>query len=484
VPVHATVRALSDASTPGGDEGRDGGGNDDGEDDDCGVPPDVAVRLLRALDRSPSTVVTLVDADLTTRWMSRSAARVTGFDPDARAGRKSLERIHPDDGARLLHGLAQLRAASRDGTADQVVIEPLRYRKQRADGSWVTVEALVQNLLDDPVVNGLVFITRPVGSELDGVDRVVDLLVADAPLPEVLTACSRLVPDYLGAAAVVALTEGAPVIGAVAGGPAARLAGDDRWWRAAVARGEMCAPADLDGFPPDLAARARAEGFRSAWVMPLPDTSTGEVMGCVVVWVSAGIEHSIGTDQGLRQTIRLATLVIGEERRHHSLERAAVTDPLTGVGNRSALRMRLEAARPPVTVAVVDLDDFKPINDSYGHDAGDAVLRVVAQRLVGAVREDDRVVRLGGDEFAVVFADGTSAEGVARATERFLAAIRAPIRCERGPTVEVGASVGVATGAGDEVMRLADGALYEAKRSKGLISMRNVGGARSSRPSP
>ncbi len=59
----------------------------------------------------------------------------------------------------------------------------------------------------------------------------MDLLVGDAPLPQVLTACSRLVPDYLGSAAVVALIDGDPVVGAVDGTPAARLVIDDRWWR-------------------------------------------------------------------------------------------------------------------------------------------------------------------------------------------------------------------------------------------------------------
>lgn len=128
-----------------------------------------------------------------------------------------------------------------------------------------------------------------------------------------------------------------------------------------------------------------------------------------------------------------------------------------------------------MTVAVLDLDDFKPINDTYGHDVGDAVLQVVAQRLEGAVRDRDRVVRLGGDEFAVVFAPDTSAEGAELATARVLAAVDAPIVSDGGPTVRIGASVGVATGAADEVVRLADGALYHVKHAKGLISRRPMG---------
>jgi hypothetical protein len=67
-----------------------------------GVPPDVAARIVRALDRSPACVVTLINPDLTIRWLSRSARWVTGSDPSIRTGDSSLERIHPDDVERLL----------------------------------------------------------------------------------------------------------------------------------------------------------------------------------------------------------------------------------------------------------------------------------------------------------------------------------------------------------------------------------------------
>src|SRR5262249_31937546 len=154
---------------------------------------------------------------------------------------------------------------------------------------------------------------------------------------------------------------------------------------------------------------------------------TGQVMGCVMVWIGVPAEYNLGTEHGLRQTMRLASLVLGEHRRQRSLRREAATDPLTGVGNRSALRERLDAAPDEVAIALVDLDDFKPVNDPHGHDVGDAVLQVVADRLVAAVRTDDLVVRFGGDEFAVVFAEGTTVEGVAATTDWLLAAIARPI---------------------------------------------------------
>ena len=125
------------------------------------IPADVAVRLLRAFDRAPSAVVSLIDPDLTTRWISASADWVMDTDPDGRMGRESMERVHPDDIPKLLQGLAQLRASVREGRDDPPVIEPLRYRKRRRDGTWIAMEAMVQNLLSDPIVNGLVIISRP-----------------------------------------------------------------------------------------------------------------------------------------------------------------------------------------------------------------------------------------------------------------------------------------------------------------------------------
>jgi diguanylate cyclase (GGDEF)-like protein len=431
-----------------------------------GVPADIAARLLRALDRSPNLVVSLLGSDMTTAWMSSSAEWVINTDPTARRGRRSLEEVHPDDKHRILHGMVQLWNNTKAGRGSELTIEPLRYRKLQRDGSWITMEALVQNFLDDPVVDGLLVVSRPAGGELDSVGRVVDLLVAEAPLEEVLAACARLVPDFLGYAAVVGLVDGTPVIGVDQDSPAARLVKDERWWRGCLEDGRMRISADYQGFPEDLAETAKADGFGCAWVVPLRDRTTGQVMGCVVVWVTVPAEYNLGTEHGLRQAMRLATLVLGEHRRQHSLRREAATDPLTSVGNRSALRQRLDAASAEVAIALFDMDDFKPVNDTYGHDVGDAVLQAVADRLVAAVRNDDLVVRFGGDEFAVVFADGTSAEGVATTTERLLAAIARPIPCAAGPVVAVTASVGVACGRADRVVQQADAALYEAKRAR------------------
>ncbi|HEV2928904.1 MAG TPA: GGDEF domain-containing protein [Propionibacteriaceae bacterium] len=156
------------------------------------------------------------------------------------------------------------------------------------------------------------------------------------------------------------------------------------------------------------------------------------------------------------------------------LAHAAHHDPLTGLANRAALDARL-APGGPVGLLLVDLDGFKPVNDTWGHDVGDEVLRLVAERLVGCVRSGDLVARLGGDEFVIVV-EASAVDTVAR---HVTAALGAPYSID-GRVLAVGASVGVAhsaTGADpDALLRRADQAMYEAKRAgTGVAHRRPVG---------
>ena len=151
----------------------------------------------------------------------------------------------------------------------------------------------------------------------------------------------------------------------------------------------------------------------------------------------------------------------------------ATTDSLSGLANRAAFRARLQAmlARPDhrggsQAVMFVDLDDFKDVNDTLGHAAGDELLCVVAARLGEAVRPGDLVARLGGDEFALLLeglADASVAEAVA---ERVVAALAEPVMIGLH-SVRVGASVGLVMrqtdSTLDELMREADVAMYAAK---------------------
>ncbi|MBI0476690.1 EAL domain-containing protein [Sphingomonas sp. MA1305] len=158
----------------------------------------------------------------------------------------------------------------------------------------------------------------------------------------------------------------------------------------------------------------------------------------------------------------------------------ATHDHLTGVGNRALLRQTLESRAdtqtPPFGLLAIDVDHFKQINDSFGHQTGDELLKEIARRLTQSVRTDDIVIRFGGDEFAVVL-DGMADEiQLAELADRLLNAMRAPFLHD-GRALECRITIGGALWPHhslevSEVVRYADAALYEAKsRGRGVFVM-------------
>jgi diguanylate cyclase (GGDEF)-like protein len=163
-------------------------------------------------------------------------------------------------------------------------------------------------------------------------------------------------------------------------------------------------------------------------------------------------------------------------RLHRIVERQALVDDLTGLANRRQAERTLDVELTrgnrfgtPVSVALVDLDNFKGVNDVYGHQAGDAVLREVAHALVGALRQFDVAARWGGEEFLLVL-PGTDAAGATRVAERLRAAVASrAVPTAGGAVLRVTASFGVAShppaASREELVATADEALYEAKRT-------------------
>jgi diguanylate cyclase (GGDEF)-like protein len=168
--------------------------------------------------------------------------------------------------------------------------------------------------------------------------------------------------------------------------------------------------------------------------------------------------------------------------REEELERLAFHDPLTGLPNRTLFLRRVEDAfrspgGTPPAVMFVDVDDFKTVNDSLGHEAGDELLVLVAERIARCVRAEDTAARLGGDEFGVVLSDlGARAPTPSVVAARILDVMRRPFDLA-GRDVSVRVSIGIAHGERDdtgvaELLRQADTAMYAAKnRGKGCYEV-------------
>jgi diguanylate cyclase (GGDEF)-like protein len=180
------------------------------------------------------------------------------------------------------------------------------------------------------------------------------------------------------------------------------------------------------------------------------------------------------------------THAVERKRQERRMRKAAFFDELTGLANRALLLERIRAcfargARDPgrtFAVAVLDIDRFKQINDSLGHQAGDAAIVEVARRLSHCVRGVDTVARLGGDEFVVLLEETHRARGILRVMDEVHEAMTAPLVLD-GHEVLASLSAGVAFGAGsstawepEDLLRQADTALYRAKaRGQGLTEL-------------
>ena len=163
--------------------------------------------------------------------------------------------------------------------------------------------------------------------------------------------------------------------------------------------------------------------------------------------------------------------------RRRQLVRQAHHDDLTGLPNRARLRERLAKgfSRSPRTGQAIallycDLDDFKPINDEFGHAAGDEVLREIGGRIASSVRTQDIVARLGGDEFVAVLEGVHSAADAIAVADKVRAAVSEPITVDRRPvttTLSVGVAIAAVGDDPEQTLAAADAALYTAKSQGG-----------------
>lgn len=217
----------------------------------------------------------------------------------------------------------------------------------------------------------------------------------------------------------------------------------------------------------------------------MPDWVRDNVLECVgaLDLLHAALKHERAQLSELEQEVteaqetlaRARAELVGTQAEERRARHMALHDDLTGLPNRSFFRERLDNAlaqaeteRPPIAVLYLDLDDFKKVNDTHGHDAGDEMLRIVAARLARVVRTGDMVSRLGGDEFACLLVNLPSRHQLSHLADKLLESVCAPITLG-ALKLDVRSSIGIAMcpehgTTSDLLLKHADAAMYQAKR--------------------
>lgn len=306
-----------------------------------------------------------------------------------------------------------------------------------------------------------------------------EIIEAGSSLPEVMrivTNQAMLLTNSTGA--VVELAEGDEMVyasgaGTVAGKEGLRLHLHGSLSGLCVTTGDTLTCTETETDPRVDKVACRKVGARSMVVVPL--ICRGATVGVLKVLSDQPAQFSEEDASLLKSLGNFIAAAISQASTFEATQHQALTDSLTGLQNRTDFMDQLRGALARgsrsgavICVAYIDLDGFKPVNDTYGHKAGDHVLQVVADRLMSTTREGEHVARLGGDEFAIVTED-RSAKEVDSFRERIANEIAAPISFQ-GEQLHVTASIGIATTRGkdvaESVLARADAAMYASKRQR------------------
>ncbi|POH57919.1 hypothetical protein C3B59_19180 [Cryobacterium zongtaii] len=239
-------------------------------------------------------------------------------------------------------------------------------------------------------------------------------------------------------------------------------------------------PADIEASFPTLAAGLDAEGVEALCLIPLTDD--GAVSGAIACWFQRPRVLDANLLDLLAALATQAAPVLERIHLQRQIEHQSLHDALTGLPNRFAMQSRLElllaeAVLHDRTVAVLflDLDGFKAINDRFGHEAGDGVLRQVAERLTGIMRVGDLCSRFGGDEF-VIACDGVDEESALEVSRRIWDAVCEPLQgLAHGSTIS--ASIGISVFTPGVTQEASPGALI-ARADEAMLAAKRAGRGR------
>lgn len=244
-----------------------------------------------------------------------------------------------------------------------------------------------------------------------------------------------------------------------------------------AAHGADRASVFCSSFEPDVWSSAgdsaRACGFQSAWVTPVFQKD-GARIGLIVIYNRESSGPSAATRRTLLTAAELCTVVVDHYQTHHQLAYLVQHDSLTGLPNRILFEDRLQQAlalsrreHRLVGLLAMDIDRFKSINDTLGHQAGDSLLQQFAQRMREKLRSSDTFARMGGDEFTVILPDLKEPEHAATVARKLVSAAQEPFSI-LGQSVQISTSLGISVFPTDgsdspSLQKMADEALYQVK---------------------
>jgi diguanylate cyclase (GGDEF)-like protein/PAS domain S-box-containing protein len=419
-----------------------------------------------------STDLVLILSDDGCRYVSGSVTKMLGVPASEVLERGFLRFVHEDD-------IDALRDAQREGTVQKHV-----FRMQNAAGEWRSLEAHLTDLRGDRHVAGVVVNARDITERVRleheltmqaqrdnfGSQLIEALEMADEEQAtyDVVTRAMREVSEQTPMELLLSDSSRAHLeqvaVNGEAGAPGCPV--ESPFSCVAVRRGNPVVFESSEALNACPKLRDRPGGPCSAVCVPI------SFMGR-----SLGVLHAAGTDGrplGAEQVTQLTTLAtqagarIGTVRAFERTQLQASTDGLTGLINRRTLETKLRALtrqRTPFAVVLADLDRFKKLNDTFGHEAGDRSLRVFAQAMRRVLRETDLVARWGGEEFVIAMPE-TDAANAALVCERIRDLLA---RSHHGGHPPFTASFGVSDSTmGDSLERLiqlADAALYASKNA-------------------
>ncbi|HEV7525499.1 MAG TPA: EAL domain-containing protein [Acidimicrobiia bacterium] len=405
-----------------------------------------------ALAQHSSDIVAISSITDGVTWVSPAVEAILGHCAEEMVGKCAVDLVHPDDAQSVIERFLVV-------TQDTSAIPTVELRLRKSSGEYRWFQCSIANRLDDPDVRGIVMSMH----DIDARRRSEDALrISEMRMRTILETAADAIITSDDAGTILEFNQAAErifklaaidVIGTAYKDLLAAPSDNGMWVRKAIGAARTGVPMEM------VTTRSDGEEF------------------------DARISISRTTIDGRTLTTAIVRDVSNEKEAARALEQRGLYDELTGLATRKLLIDRLDEAirrakrrRTVVGVLLLDLDRFKHVNDSLGHDLGDKLLVEVAERLRAGVGEANTLARLGGDEFVVLCDEVRDIDEISDRAGRLDELLRSPFVLG-ADEVMLTASIGIAVWNGgderaDELVRHADAAMYRAKdRGRGRIEL-------------